>query len=48
MVARYGYPQAFAWNIGTTGMIGSFTVTPSPSGLFAPTPNACRTLDRCE
>jgi hypothetical protein len=39
-------PQAFAWNIGTTGITVSVSCSPSPA--LVSTPIECSHVDRCE
>ena len=46
MIPAWHSPHALAWNIGTTGMIVSFSLTPSVSASIVP--NECRTVERCE
>ena len=46
MGALCARPQAFAWNMGTTGKITSRDEMPIESGMQAII--ACSTLERCE
>ena len=46
ITAAYGRPHAFAWNIGTTGVIASRSHSPITSASAIP--NECSTSDRCE
>ena len=46
IAAAYGMPQAFAWNIGTTGRITSWLAMPTPSGMHCT--SVCSTCERCE
>jgi hypothetical protein len=46
IVAVNGMPQAFAWNMGTTGIITSPSQMPMQS--VCERPSVCSTIARCE
>jgi hypothetical protein len=46
ITAAWQSPQAFAWNIGTTGITRSRSDTAAASATIAPI--ECSTVERCE